>query len=396
MIRTMRDKLGPWVVGTIMGAIALVFVFYGVYNPKYSGPTAASAGAVNGEPISISEFSKELNRKTQQFQQMFGGKVDLAQLKMFNIRQMVFNEIVSRKIMVQQAEKMGLTPSPEQIRDAITKMTVFQKEGQFDKLTYRKVLESNNLAPSQFETMIKQDFMAQMVRDYFSGTIHVSDADAKKDYLEQNEKRSLKYVLLNQTTGGSTMKIEPKDYEVFFKDTAKAQLAKNRYEDGVKTGQYKDKKYDDVKNDIAKEILSAEQSEKITKTNEALASELVSKFGDAALLKRAGAKLETTQLLSKSAFSVPGFGENPELTEAAFSGKLTKPTKFTSPLGVVVAQVKESKSVDWSKVKPEELSKARQELLSRKQNQIFQEWMTEVRNKSKIEVNESLIQGENS
>ncbi|MCM0607322.1 MAG: SurA N-terminal domain-containing protein [Xanthomonadaceae bacterium] len=396
MIRAMRDKLGPWVVGTIMGAIALVFVFYGVYNPKYSGPTATSAGAVNGEPISVSEFSKELNRKTQQFQQMFGGKVDLAQMKMFNLRQMVFNEIVSRKLMVQQAEKMGLIPSPEQIRDTISKMTAFQKEGQFDKLTYRKVLESNNLAPSQFETMVKQDFMAQMVRDYFAGTINVSDADTKQDYLDQNEKRSVKFVLLNQATGGATLKFETKDFETFFKDPAKAQLAKNRFDDGVKSAEYKDKKFDDVKNEIARDILSAEHSEKIRKNNETFANELIAKFGDAALIKRAGAKLETSQLQPKSTFSIPGFGENAELTEAAFNGKLSKPMKFVSPLGVVVAQVKEAKNVDFSKVKPEDLAKSKRELLSKKQNQVFQEWMSQVRNKAKIEVNQNLIQGENS
>lgn len=396
MIRQMRDKLGPWVVGTIMGAIALVFVFYGVYNPKYSGPTASSAGAVNGEPISVSEFSKELNRKTQQFQQMFGGKVDLAQMKMFNLRQMVFNEIVSRKLMVQQAEKMGLIPSPEQIRDTISKMTAFQKEGQFDKLTYRKVLEANNLAPSQFETMVKQDFMAQMVRDYFSGNIIVSDEDTKKDYLEQNDKRSIKYVLLNQSTGGATLKFETKDYENFFKDPAKLQLAKNRFDEGVKSTQYKDKKFDDVKNEIARDILSADHSEKIRKNNETLANELVAKFGDAALIKKAGAKLETTQLMARTAFTVPGYNDSGELADAVFSGKLTKPMKFTSPLGVIVAQVKETKAVDWSKVKPEDLAKAKRELLSKKQNQVFQEWMSQVREKSKIEVNQNLIQGENS
>ena len=393
MIRAMRDKLGPWVVGTIMGAIALVFVFYGVYNPKYSGPTAGSAGAVNGEPISISEFSKELNRKTQQFQQMFGGKIDMAQLKMFNIRQMVFNEIVSRKLMIQQAEKMGLVPAPEQIRDAIIKMTLFQKEGQFDKLTYRKVLESNNLTPSQFENMIKQDFMTQMVRDYFGTMVTVSESDAKKDYLEQNDKRSVKFVLLNQTTGGSSVQFEAKDFDAFFKDASKAQLAKNRFE-AEKETTYKGKTFDQAKNDIARGILSLEKSEQIRKTNDALASELVNKFGDAALIKKAGAKLDTTQLMARSAFNIPGFGENEELKEAVFSGKLTKPMKFSSPLGVVVAQIKETKSVDFSKVKPEDLSKARSDLISRKQGQIFQEWMTHVREKASIDVNQQLIQGE--
>jgi hypothetical protein len=55
MLTWIREKFGKTIIGLIIGLLALVFVFYGVFSPKATRGIheGAVAGTVNGDPISI-------------------------------------------------------------------------------------------------------------------------------------------------------------------------------------------------------------------------------------------------------------------------------------------------------------------------------------------------------
>ena len=137
----MREKWGPKVIGGVIAVIAFVFIFYGIFMPgSGSQGGAGSAGEVNGEPISINEFSRALNQRMDFFKNMMGGKVSEEQMEQFHIREAVFQDLAQRKLLGQIAKKEGFFPAQDQIRDQIMKMDVFQKDGHFDKVKYKEVL----------------------------------------------------------------------------------------------------------------------------------------------------------------------------------------------------------------------------------------------------------------
>src|ERR1041385_469713 len=114
MLSWIREKFGTVVIGAIISLIAFVFVFYGVMNPRATRGMheGAVAGTVNGEPISIQEFDRELRRRTEFFRGLMGGnKMTDDQLKAFKIRNMVFEELVRRKLLLQEADRQGLLAS---------------------------------------------------------------------------------------------------------------------------------------------------------------------------------------------------------------------------------------------------------------------------------------------
>src|SRR5919106_4957840 len=98
MLTWIREKFGTVVIGAIIGFIAFVFVFYGVFSPKSTRGLheGAVAGTVNGDPISIAEFNRELNRRLEFFKNIAGGKISEEQLKSFKIREGVFQELANR------------------------------------------------------------------------------------------------------------------------------------------------------------------------------------------------------------------------------------------------------------------------------------------------------------
>ena len=57
MLQRIRDSFGPWVAGTILGLLAVTFIFWGI---DFSLNTTTFAAKVNGENIPLAEFDREL------------------------------------------------------------------------------------------------------------------------------------------------------------------------------------------------------------------------------------------------------------------------------------------------------------------------------------------------
>ncbi|HAR42020.1 MAG TPA: hypothetical protein DCS07_05220, partial [Bdellovibrionales bacterium] len=156
MLTWIREKFGTIVIGAIIGFIAFVFVFSGVFNPKSTRGLheGAVAGTVNGDSISISEFNRALNQRLEFFKSISGGNtITEEQMKAFRIREGVFEGLVRRRLLVQEADRQGLTPSNEEVRQRIQEIPAFQKNGKFDLLTYKQALEANRYTPAGFERM---------------------------------------------------------------------------------------------------------------------------------------------------------------------------------------------------------------------------------------------------
>src|SRR6185437_7639985 len=101
--------------GAIISVIAFIFVFYEVFIPKATRGLheGSVAGTVNGDPISISDFRRELNRRVEFYKKMSGGKLTDEQLRLLKIQELVFQELANRKILLQEAKKQGLLASDE-------------------------------------------------------------------------------------------------------------------------------------------------------------------------------------------------------------------------------------------------------------------------------------------
>src|SRR3954452_20648108 len=110
MLAWIREKFGPMIAGVIIGFIAFVFIFFGVFSPKATRGLheGAVAGTVNGDSISIAEFNRDLNRRMEFFKSLGGGKLTEEQLKQFRIRESVFQELANRKVQIQEASRQNI------------------------------------------------------------------------------------------------------------------------------------------------------------------------------------------------------------------------------------------------------------------------------------------------
>ena len=408
MLSWIREKFGRVIVGSIIGVIAMVFVFYGVFNPKTTNGLRAGAvaGTVNGDAISIAEFNRELSRRMEFFKGLAGGKLSEEQLKQFRVREGVFQELVSRRLMVQEAARAGMEPSDEEIRAKIREIPSFQKDGKFDTFTYKQILLANNHTPASFEALIREDLAVQQWSQYFKSRVHVSDEEVKAEYLISRDKRNVKYVLLTTEAGKKGIKTEQSEIDKYLKDAGKLNIAKARF-DSQKDREFKGKTFDQVKNDIVKDLIASEKLDQVKKINDGLANQVAavltaSPSSDAkvnALLKPYGVTVKSTGLFSRESPYLPGIGEARDLSADAFAKKSPidpaqggKPKKYDSAAWAMVAVISETQKPDISKLDSERETLVNQ-MLQRKQRGLEEEWMKKLNAKAKIDMNKAVVNG---
>jgi len=352
MFSWMREKFGPILVGTVIGLIAFVFIFSGIFSPKATKGLheGSVAGLVNGEAISLSEFNRAYNERIEMFKGMAGGKFNDKQLKMFRIKESVFQELVNRKLLSQAADQLGLRASDEEVKDRIREFPAFQKNGKFDPMVYRQVLEANRYQPGNFEKLIRDDATRALWGNYFRDRVRVSETELKDEFVLQNTQREVKYVLLTLEDGKKLSPDKPEE--------ARAKIV------------------DWVKQWAPRSSGSAASEVELT-----------------AALKKAGlsAQVQKTGLVNRSGLQIPGMGPNSELVSKVFASDAgAAAIELTGATWAFLGFVVQSKDADL-----QELSKTRSSLMKqmvfRKERELYDRWIKMLSDQGKIESNASVV-----
>src|SRR5207245_2591788 len=111
----------------------------------------------------------------------------------FRVQESVFRELVQRKLLVQEAHRMGLSASDEEVKQAILEIPTFQKDGKFDLIAYKQTIEASPYGSTgNFEKLVRDDLSAQRWGEFFMRRIHVSDAEARQEFTMTHNKRNVK------------------------------------------------------------------------------------------------------------------------------------------------------------------------------------------------------------
>ncbi len=193
MLRLMRKNAGTWIIKILLGAIVIVFVFWGVGS--YSSRRTGRAALVNGQPITMEEYRENYSHMIEQLRQRYGNNLNDRMIEMLQVKKQAINQLIDRLILVQEAEKLNFRVSDEELTEAIGEMEVFQVEGVFNPRLYENVLNRNRLTPEMFEHIHRQTMLTSKLRAFVTGGAKVSDPEALEWFKWNNASVNIDYVL---------------------------------------------------------------------------------------------------------------------------------------------------------------------------------------------------------
>jgi peptidyl-prolyl cis-trans isomerase D len=187
---SVMEKLRSGTDSTAMQVLLALVVFSFVlwYNPL-EGDQAQFVARVNGQPITDSEFMQAY--RVAEYRA--GRNLDDAQRE--ELRAQVKQELVEEAIILQEAERLGLTVSGREIARAVLANTEFHgPDGKHDPELYVRVLKSRRLTRAVYEDDLRKRLLREKMRLLVFRGASISEPVLKEWYVDQNTKINLKYV----------------------------------------------------------------------------------------------------------------------------------------------------------------------------------------------------------
>jgi peptidyl-prolyl cis-trans isomerase D len=192
MLRYLRENTGNWIIKFFLGIIVVVFVFLGVGS--FGSKQNDSVATINDEPITIKEYQQAYKSFINQLQARFGTSLNDDLIKAFNVKEQALNMLVEQKLLMAEAEKMGISVSDKELRNLLLSIKAFQEGGLFDMERYKRVLSQNGTNPEIFEHSQIISMTTDKVKNLINANINVSDQEARAFYTYQNTKAAVDYV----------------------------------------------------------------------------------------------------------------------------------------------------------------------------------------------------------
>ncbi len=212
MLNFMRKNAGTWLVKILLGAIVLVFVFWGVGSFRSS--REARVALINGEPITIEEYNQTYNRILEQARQQYGTALNDEILKMMQINKQAMDQLIEKRLLLSEANRLNFRVSDEELAKIIYKIAAFHDNGVFDSKKYKAVLAQNRLTPESFEIMQRENVLVEKLGVLVAGSIKVSDQEIEEWYQWENAQVRIEHVLFDpsQISGVNISEDELKAY----------------------------------------------------------------------------------------------------------------------------------------------------------------------------------------
>lgn len=193
MLDGLRQNAGSWIIKILFGIIILAFVFaYGSGSMNSGG--GAVLAYVGESPILIKDFQDAYRREVESIRQQMP---DLSSddIKRLQLKDRVLSNLVNSMLIDMKAKELGLSVSDAELQQRVASFQVFRnKEGRFDQQMYRNLLGSNGMSPAQFEESQRRSIKAEKLQKYVSGTVIVTEAEARDFFRFANEQIALEYI----------------------------------------------------------------------------------------------------------------------------------------------------------------------------------------------------------
>ncbi len=222
-LKYLRDNLKSltWILwGVVAVFVMLIFFEWGGVNDRRFGGDDDAAATVGGEKITYAEFRQQYSSLEDRYRQTFGEQFNREMARQFNLPIQALDQLINRRILLMEAERIGLRATDAEVRRAILEYPAFQDEnGSFiGTARYQEILRANRLSFDEFERSIRQDVLLDKLNDILAQTAYVSDAEVEKSYREQAERAEIRFVQLPASQAAAEVSATDAEIEAYFAD----------------------------------------------------------------------------------------------------------------------------------------------------------------------------------
>ena len=193
MLRLMRENAGSWLIKVLLGIIVVVFIFLGI------GPDGVKqeniAATVNKKVISMDEYRVAYNNLVDMYRNKFGDNMNDELIKILGIKNQTLETLIGNTLILQEAAKLGIDISKDEVIHEITNIKSFQNNGTFSKSIYNNYLKYTRQPAEYFEAKRKEALLVGKVKSLVTDSVQIADVEAEEWFMWEKTVTNLDYIL---------------------------------------------------------------------------------------------------------------------------------------------------------------------------------------------------------
>ena len=198
MLKVMRESFHQlkWTLFAVIIVFVVGFVFFSGGGSAGGGGLSNQTMAGSGEKtISAPEFDARYQQVYQQQQSVYQGNLTPELVRAMNLPHQVLDAMIDNRLELEEARRLGLRVSDEEVSNYVLSLPAFQQNGQFvGKERYEQILAANRLTAERFEDEVRESLLGQKYVALVKASVLIPEKDVRQEFAARNEKATIEYV----------------------------------------------------------------------------------------------------------------------------------------------------------------------------------------------------------
>ncbi|RXG91500.1 SurA N-terminal domain-containing protein [Bradyrhizobium zhanjiangense] len=222
MLRGMRKASSNWLGKTIMAVVmGVLIVSFGIWGIAdiFRGFGQSTVAKIGSTEISLNEFRQIYTDRLQQISRQFGRPLTPDQARAFGLDRQVLQQTIAEAAIDEEARRLGLGQSDDQIRQVIMNDPNFKGVGgNFDANRFQAVIRNFGYTEQRYVAEQRKVSLRRQI----TGTIGAG-LEPPKTMLDaltrfQSEQRAIEFVRLDAAQAGQIEAPSPETLAAYFED----------------------------------------------------------------------------------------------------------------------------------------------------------------------------------
>lgn len=208
-----------WWLKWFLAAVIVSFII--LYIPAFIGRDVGAPGEtlaqVGSLAISVGEFQRAYFQQRQRLEQIYQGRLDPALLRRMRLEEQVLEGLVSDRLVLLEARRLGLVVGDEELAGVIARMPGLQENGRFvGAAEYQRRLELQGRSVEEFEEAVSRDLLRQKLEALVTDGLGVTPAEVEREFRRRTEQIKAEYVVVDAKPLRSQVTVEETDVRARF------------------------------------------------------------------------------------------------------------------------------------------------------------------------------------
>lgn len=187
MMESLRRGTENPTVRVVLFVMVLFFVFWGVGSGSNTGSQVLAE--VGSARITDTMYQREMRAITREMNAPLGDEATRL------LSKQVLDYLIGQEAMLQEAARLGIEVSDEEIARAQLREKAFQdSDGKFSEELYKKALTRMGYTEGRYEEQVRRAMTIFKLQQAISQIVHVSDAEVEREFKARNTRVDVQYV----------------------------------------------------------------------------------------------------------------------------------------------------------------------------------------------------------